>query len=155
VGWLAREGVVSVGPGGEPVVALDPIRPERAAAAAAAAAKARRRLDRSRVEMVRSYAEARDCRRRVILGYFGEGNGGPCGNCDNCEQRGQDVSHTTDRSRYPAGERVRHQSLGEGTVMRTDGDTLVILFDDQGYTTLSIPLVEEGNLLHSVTVGRR
>jgi hypothetical protein len=39
--------------------------------------------------------------------------------------------------------------------MRTDGDTLVVLFDEHGYTTLSVPLVDEGNLLRSVTVGRR
>lgn len=30
------------------------------------------RLDRSRVEMMRGYAETRGCRRRFLLGYFGE-----------------------------------------------------------------------------------
>jgi ATP-dependent DNA helicase RecQ len=155
VGWLVREGAVSVGAGGEPVVACDGTDPARAAATAAAAAKARRRLDRSRVEMVRSYAEARECRRRIILGYFGEDSGRPCGNCDNCEERGEQESDPTGKSRYPAGGRVRHQALGDGTVMRTDGDTLVVLFDDHGYTTLSIPLLEEGNLLRSVSVNER
>jgi hypothetical protein len=31
--------------------------------------------------------------------------------------------------------------------MQADGDTLVVLFEQQGYTTLSVPLVEEGDLL--------
>ena len=157
VGWLAREGAVAVGPGGEPVVTVDGADPSRAAAAAAAAAKARRRLDRSRVEMMRSYAETRDCRRQLLLGYFGEPADRPCGNCDNCDAGGAGGRpvNAPGKGRFLAGGRVRHRTLGDGTVMRTDGDTLVVLFDEHGYTTLSIPLVDEGNLLRSVTVGRR
>ncbi len=43
-------------------------------------ARARRKL----AEMI-SFAESGDCRRRALLGYFGEpGPEGPCGGCDNC-----------------------------------------------------------------------
>jgi ATP-dependent DNA helicase RecQ len=35
-------------------------------------------------EHVRRYVYANDCRRRTLLGYFGEAFDGPCGACDNC-----------------------------------------------------------------------
>jgi ATP-dependent DNA helicase RecQ len=149
VGWLAREGGLEVGPGGEPVVAPGRADPSQAAAAAAAAARARRRLDGSRVEMVRAYAETRACRRNLLLGYFGEVGEGPCGNCDNCDERGgeaDDRRPATDAP-YPPGCRVHHRALGDGTVMQADDDALVVLFDDRGYTTLSVALVEQGELL--------
>ena len=40
-----------------------------------------------------------------------------------------------------------HEQFGEGLVLRTDGDALVVLFDDAGYKTLSLELVAERNLL--------
>ena len=47
-------------------------------------AEARQRVDRSRIEMARGYAETDACRRQFLLGYFGEDLPEPCGNCDNC-----------------------------------------------------------------------
>ena len=41
-------------------------------------------LIRSRVEMMRGYAETTACRRQFLLGYFGEQLSAPCGNCDPC-----------------------------------------------------------------------
>lgn len=41
-------------------------------------------LERSRVDMMRGYAETTDCRRRFLLGYFGDSVPVPCGACDNC-----------------------------------------------------------------------
>ena len=35
-------------------------------------AEARRRLERSRLEMMRGYAETTGCRRQFVLAYFGE-----------------------------------------------------------------------------------
>ncbi len=32
------------------------------------------------------YAQTTGCRRKFILGYFGQGAGEKCGNCDNCER---------------------------------------------------------------------
>ena len=39
----------------------------------------RQEFDRSRVEMMRAYAETDGCRRAFVLGYFGEGYEPPCG----------------------------------------------------------------------------
>ncbi len=47
-------------------------------------AEARQRVDRSRIEMMRGYAETDGCRRQFLLGYFGEDLPEPCGNCDTC-----------------------------------------------------------------------
>jgi len=47
-------------------------------------AEAHTRIDRSRVEMMRGYAETVGCRRQFLLGYFGEDLPKPCGNCDTC-----------------------------------------------------------------------
>ncbi|MCK9875641.1 RecQ family ATP-dependent DNA helicase [Frankia sp. Ag45/Mut15] len=57
--------------------------PREAARRALAVAESRAEIDRSRVEMIRAYAETRTCRRSFLLAYFGESTG-PCGNCDIC-----------------------------------------------------------------------
>jgi Superfamily II DNA helicase len=40
-------------------------------------------LERSRLEMMRRYAEHQHCRRSFLLTYFGQNYRGPCGHCDN------------------------------------------------------------------------
>ena len=42
-----------------------------------------KRLQRSKLEALLALAEAQDCRRVRLLGYFGQASP-PCGNCDNC-----------------------------------------------------------------------
>ncbi|MBK6016944.1 RecQ family ATP-dependent DNA helicase [Streptomyces sp. MBT53] len=42
------------------------------------------KLEQSRVDMMRGYAETTDCRRRFLLGYFGDSVRVPCEACDNC-----------------------------------------------------------------------
>jgi len=65
---------------------LDPdTSPGDAVAAAVEVAEIRQRLVRSRIEMMRGYADTTDCRRRFLLGYFGEQLGEACGNCDSCD----------------------------------------------------------------------
>ncbi len=44
-----------------------------------------KRLQRSKLDALLALAEAHDCRRVRLLGYFGE-DSTPCGNCDNCLQ---------------------------------------------------------------------
>jgi ATP-dependent DNA helicase RecQ len=44
----------------------------------------RKRVERQKLESLLAYAEAMDCRRRMLLGAFGESYPGPCGHCDNC-----------------------------------------------------------------------
>ncbi|MER7936512.1 MULTISPECIES: RecQ family ATP-dependent DNA helicase [unclassified Streptomyces] len=43
-----------------------------------------RKLEQSRVDMMRGYAETTGCRRRFLLGYFGESVHTACEACDNC-----------------------------------------------------------------------
>ncbi|MGW0466278.1 RecQ family ATP-dependent DNA helicase [Streptomyces sp. NPDC003027] len=124
-------------------------------------AQTHRRLERSRVEMVRAYAETTRCRRWFLLGYFGEAYEAPCGNCDVCETARSgtfDAAPTapaptggTERDRaqapFPMGARVRHQEWGDGTVLNKESDRITVLFDTMGYRTLSLPTVDEHDLL--------
>jgi ATP-dependent DNA helicase RecQ len=43
-----------------------------------------RRIERQKIEALIGYCETGACRRQVLLGYFGETDHPPCGNCDNC-----------------------------------------------------------------------
>jgi ATP-dependent DNA helicase RecQ len=45
-----------------------------------------RRIERQKLEAFLGYCEAVSCRRQVLLGYFGELDHSPCGNCDNCRE---------------------------------------------------------------------
>jgi ATP-dependent DNA helicase RecQ len=51
---------------------------------ASEATERQRRIERQKMEALIGYCEAVSCRRQVLLGYFGEGDHPPCGNCDNC-----------------------------------------------------------------------
>ena len=104
-------------------------------------------VERSRLDMMRRYAEHTGCRRSFLLSYFGQSYPGPCGNCDN---------DLVTKPREPAlepfaiGERVTSERWGEGTVQRYDGDQLTVLFDEHGYRDLLVPLVVERRLLRRV-----
>jgi ATP-dependent DNA helicase RecQ len=106
-----------------------------------------RRMIRSRIDMMRSYADVTDCRRRLLLGYFGEQLTEPCRNCDNCDA-GRTTSVEPDDSSEPV--RVRHPEFGDGTVMSTEDDRLTVLFNDHGYKTLSRDAVHRQRLLEPV-----
>lgn len=100
----------------------------------------------SQLEMMRGYAELRNCRREYLLNYFGEQFTSPCDNCDNC-LRGIVVEKNPQLEPFPLNSRVSHSSWGEGLVMRYEGDKIVILFDSVGYKTLAVELVLEQGLL--------
>ncbi|AJP05980.1 ATP-dependent DNA helicase RecQ [Streptomyces cyaneogriseus subsp. noncyanogenus] len=149
VNLLEEAGAVATGEEGE-IRPEHGTPPEEAAEQAEEAAEAHRRTDRSRVDMARAYAETTGCRRRFLLGYFGEEYQAPCGTCDVCEAQegGQDggpgAPGETGRPRHPAasafpvGARVRHGEWGEGSVLSEDGDRITVLFDRAGYRTLSL-----------------
>lgn len=104
------------------------------------------RIDRSRIEMVRGYAETTGCRRQFLLGYFGEELTDPCGHCDTCDAgTAVDISHRADG--FPPQSAVVHREWGAGTVMSVDDDRLTVFFEDQGYRTLSLVLIREQELL--------
>ena len=108
-------------------------------------AESRRALDRSRVDMIREYAETRRCRMEFLLAYFGEPERELCGRCDNCVSGV--AAEPVASGPYAVGARVTHEEFGAGMVTDLDDDRLTVLFDDVGYRTLSLAVVEEQGLL--------
>ncbi|MEV7344052.1 RecQ family ATP-dependent DNA helicase [Streptomyces sp. NPDC093544] len=143
---------------------------EEVAARAVELGIAHESMERSRVDMMRGLAETTGCRRRFLLGYFGERLHGPCGNCDRCEQRptgagggagAGDVpgpprsrtaaSPTRHDHPFPPGTRVRHPQWGDGEVLSGEESRITVLFASVGYRTLSLPVILEKNLLTAVS----
>jgi ATP-dependent DNA helicase RecQ len=104
-------------------------------------------VERSRIEMMRRYAEHTGCRRSFLLTYFGQDYLGPCGACDNDRRTAR--AKRSDEP-FAIGARVRSDRWGEGTVQRYDGDQLTVLFDEHGYRDLLVPLVIERDLLRRI-----
>jgi ATP-dependent DNA helicase RecQ len=48
------------------------------------AGESRKRVEVSKLDSMLGYCEVTGCRRKVLLGYFGDAFEDPCGNCDNC-----------------------------------------------------------------------
>lgn len=107
----------------------------------------RERIDRSRVEMMRGYAETRDCRRRFLLAYFGEALPGPCGNCDRCLNSEHPPTGSADAVAVPVDTAVRHRDFGDGVVIGGEQDRITVLFEEYGYRTLSMAAVDDSDLL--------
>ncbi len=148
---LEDVGAVEMRPGGRIKVTARDEDAGDVAKKAVDAQRTHRAYVRSRLEMMRQYAETSTCRREFILHYFGEAFEGPCDACDACERGETDTAPATDAHPFPIGDRVRHRSLGDGSVTHYEGDTVVILFDEGGYRTLSIPLVVEDRLIEPLT----
>lgn len=121
---------------------------DEAVEAAAAASEEHQRVIRSRIDMVRGYAETTGCRRQYLLGYFGEHLDRPCGNCDSCAA-GSAERNASDSEEFPRNSEVRHAEWGSGVVMSAEEDRLTVLFQSQGYKTLSLEAVREQELLES------
>jgi len=122
---------------------------------------ARKQYEQSRLDMMLRYAATRECRRKLLLGYFGEEYGqSNCGACDNCIMKTIDTSvkvvHSA-RHDQPAvhvptvpfrtGDWVQHRKWGGGTVQTIEGDTVTVHFPDVGYKTLALDLVLSSGLL--------
>jgi len=120
--------------------------PDDALRAAAEAEEMRRSFDRSRVDMMRAYAETGDCRRAFLLSYFGEPFEPPCDRCDNCEA-GR-VQAPPEDVPFAVGARVAHEQWGEGVVQRYDEESMVVLFDEAGYKTLALEVVRSRDILN-------
>jgi ATP-dependent DNA helicase RecQ len=116
------------------------IKQETAVKAATIAQERQEQFMRSRVEMIRNYAELQDCRRQYLLNYFGEAFDQKCGCCDNCEA-GITVAET-DFQPFPINCQVIHTKFGKGQVIRYEGDKMVILFERVGYKTLAIEVAQ-------------
>jgi ATP-dependent DNA helicase RecQ len=142
---LEAMGIVKIQPKGEVAILSEPQDPAEISQAAAEAQERHQRLQKSRVEMMRNFAELHDCRREFLLNYFGEAYTPPCGNCDNCEA-GR-IQEEEGEHPFPLNSRVAHSQWGEGLVMRYEGDKLTVLFGEMGYKTLALDVVLENELL--------
>jgi ATP-dependent DNA helicase RecQ len=143
---LEEAGAVELTHDGAVTAAAPPTAIEQAVEEAASAEADRQAFDRSRIEMMRAYAERTGCRRAFLLGYLGEHYDPPCGNCDNCE-RGHGEQADARTSSFATGIRVRHDEWGEGTVGSVEDGQLTVVFDSVGYKTLAEDLVADRNLL--------
>lgn len=117
----------------------------------------RERIDRSRVDMLRGYAETRRCRRQVLLAYFGRELDEPCGRCDTCEtgsatqaDGGAHAAAAPCDGGFAVDERVQHREWGDGIVVSVEEDRITAFFDTAGYRQLSRALLAEGDLLERV-----
>lgn len=136
----------------------------------------RHEYERSRLAMMRGYAEEDNCRRRYILNYFGEEfDELECEMCDNdrLHANGQRVVIEPQESNgnpldagveapevaqaptapvecelaFKMGDQVVHKAWGEGIVQRVEDDAVTVLFDKAGYKTLALDLVQAEGLL--------
>ena len=149
VNLLEQAGAVDVHDDGTIEASEDELSPRQAASQAAEVAESQRKMEQSRVEMMRAYAETTGCRRQFLLGYFGETLEEPCGNCDTCRDGTAEEQADADLSPFPLQSRVTHASWGNGVVMRYEGDRIVVLFEAVGYRTLSLEAVAARGLLEA------
>ena len=144
---LADAGAIAIAPDGS--VRRAARRDPRAVARQVVDAQQRlRKFNITRAAELERYAETDGCRRRFLLGYFGEVLEAPCGNCDACaEGRGCAVPS---EQPFALGARVRHARWGLGSVQRYDGaSVMTVLFDDGGYRVLDVELVRRAGLLEA------
>jgi ATP-dependent DNA helicase RecQ len=155
VGRLEDEGLARVAPDGGVLLAEQPDRDVAALASALVEAQERRRrVERSRVDMVRGYAETGGCRRAFLLGYFGEPFEPPCDGCDRCLEarasrpaRGATVAPAGAIAAIEVSQRVVHAHFGPGVVTAVDDERVTIAFDRVGYRMLSGRAVLEDGVL--------
>jgi ATP-dependent DNA helicase RecQ len=121
--------------------------PDELVQAALARAESHKKLQHSRVEMMRGYADTDRCRWTYLLRYFGENVHSNCGNCDNCRAGASTQPIASAEARYPIQARVRHKAFGNGIVTDTDEGRITVLFDDIGYRILSADVVQDQHLL--------
>jgi ATP-dependent DNA helicase RecQ len=143
---LEQVGAAVAGDGNKLTVPVFAPLPAAAAEAAIAAYEAQQVVQRSRLEMMRGFAETRGCRTQALLAYFGEHLKKRCGHCDNCAE-GVVVKESAGGDLFGVHSRVRHAEWGSGLVMGYEQDRMTVLFDEVGYKTLSVPVVRDNALL--------
>ncbi|WP_207619268.1 RecQ family ATP-dependent DNA helicase [Nocardioides sp. IC4_145] len=121
--------------------------PDDAVAAVVEVAESHRRLERSRVDMMRGYAETDRCRAAYLQGYFGEQAEQRCGRCDNCRDGVAEDPAVEQDAAYPVQSDVVHTEFGPGVVTDVEDDRVTVLFESVGYRTLSLDVLDEQDLL--------
>jgi len=153
VNLLEQAGAVTTTADGRLTYADADLAPEQAVGRAVYQAETHQRLIRSRIDMMRGYAETTGCRRQFLLGYFGEQLSQPCGRCDTCEAGTAEARPSADGA-FPLNGSVRHTEWGHGVVVSLEQDRLTVLFDDVGYKTLALAAVHDHGLLREDVQGR-
>ncbi len=125
---------------------------------------ARKQYEQSRLDMMLRYAGNRECRRRLMLGYFGEEyTNENCGACDNCiknmaentikiQQKIQQPAVRVATVSFRSGDVVTHRKWGPGTVQTLEDGLVTVHFPDVGYKTLALDLVLGSGLLQPVAM---
>ncbi|GAA3270345.1 RecQ family ATP-dependent DNA helicase [Dactylosporangium vinaceum] len=125
--------------------------PAKAAELVEAQAERQQTVSRSRLDMMRNFAETQQCRGRTLLAYFGEHLEGTCEHCDNCtDGSAAEGLAAADEAPFPIHAEVRHGEWGKGVVLSYAGEQMTVLFEQVGYKTLSVPVVKEHRLLRKV-----
>ncbi|GGK85394.1 RecQ family ATP-dependent DNA helicase [Mangrovihabitans endophyticus] len=151
LGLLEQVGAATTGGGNKVTVPVFAPLPAAAADAAVAIHERRQAVQSSRTDMMRALAETRSCRTQTLLAYFGERLKNPCGHCDNCAEGTVEQAPQPTDELFRVHSRVRHAEWGGGMVMGYEEDRMTVLFDEVGYKTLSVPVVEENALLVAET----
>jgi len=120
--------------------------------------QARKQYEQSRLDMMLRYASTRDCRRKLLLGYFGEEYyQDNCGASDNCIKANEAISVKAEQPAVPVpttpfrtGSTVTHKKWGDGTVQTLENNTVTVHFPDVGYKTLALDVVLTSGLLSPV-----
>ncbi|MBM2715294.1 DNA helicase RecQ [Mesorhizobium caraganae] len=80
------------------------------------AAAEHKRRSHGRLDTLIGYCETAECRRQVLLGYFGE-EASPCGNCDNCLEQAPRADGTTEAGIILAAVAQSGERFGAGHVI--------------------------------------
>ncbi|HET9494788.1 MAG TPA: RecQ family ATP-dependent DNA helicase [Chloroflexia bacterium] len=120
--------------------------------------QARKQYEQSRLDMMLRYASSRECRRKLMLGYFGEHyEKDNCGACDNCIHDNENNSISIEQRAVPVpatpfrtGAIVTHRKWGDGTVQTMENNTVTVHFPDVGYKTLALDVVLNSGILSPV-----
>ncbi|MEU4558117.1 RecQ family ATP-dependent DNA helicase [Actinoplanes sp. NPDC023936] len=148
LGLLEQVGAVRTGAGNKLSVPARAPMPAEAAEAAIREHERQQAVVRSRTDMMRAFAQSRQCRTETLLAYFGEEQKRPCGHCDNCaDGSAAEVDAAEEEGPFPVHSQVRHGEWGTGMVMNYEEERMTVLFDTVGYKTLSVPVVVEQKLL--------
>ena len=101
--------------------------------------------EQERLQAMMHYGETTMCRMQFLREYFGEPAAERCGHCDNCAwpARAQPSAPRTltaaplveddpIASRYRPGCHVKHSKFGNGEIVRTEGDQVIVQFVRHG-----------------------
>ncbi|WP_454048901.1 RecQ family ATP-dependent DNA helicase [Cellulomonas sp. Marseille-Q8402] len=121
---------------------------QAAAKAAAERQEERQAVERSRVEVVRAYADTTDCRRRLLLELLGEKHPRPCGACDSCDAG---TSVEVEDAPLRPGQAVEHAEWGAGQVSVVEEDRVTVFFGERGYVTLDTEVAVGSGLLRAAS----